>query len=410
VDALERIRKRVEAKRGDMIELQRTLTAVPALGPQNGGTGEWEKARALLSRLPALGFPTHEAYPSPDPSVPEGSRPNIVVTLPGRSSARTFWVMTHLDIVPPGEPSLWKSDPYTMVADGDRLIGRGVEDNQQGLVSSVFAAAALREEGLAPACTVKLLFVSDEETGSEHGIRFLLGATSLFGPADSALVPDGGSSDGAEIEIAEKSLLWLRFTTHGRQCHASVPHRGVNAFAAASHLVVRLGELSSVFGGEDTLFDPPVSTFTPTKKEANVPNVNTIPGEDVFYLDCRILPRVETDDVLAQIRRVVEGIQKEFGVTVDIQAVQRTSSPPTPRDAPVVGSLSRAIASIYGIEGRIVGIGGGTVGAFLRSRGIPTVVWARLEETAHMPNEYCLVSNMIGDCAVMAAVMWEGGG
>jgi succinyl-diaminopimelate desuccinylase len=153
-----------------------------------------------------------------------------------------------------------------------------------------------------------------------------------------------------------------------------------------------------------------VSTFTPTKKEANVPNVNTIPGEDVFYLDCRILPRVETDDVLAQIRRVVEGIQKEFGVTVDIQAVQRTSSPPTPRDAPVVGSLSRAIASIYGIEGRIVGIGGGTVGAFLRSRGIPTVVWARLEETAHMPNEYCLVSNMIGDCAVMAAVMWEGGG
>jgi len=45
------------------------------------------------------------------------------------------------------------------------------------------------------------------------------------------------------------------------------------------------------------------------------------------------------------------------------------------------------------------------VGAFLRKEGIPTVVWGRLEEAAHQPNEYCLVSNLMGDALVMALMM-----
>jgi len=76
--------------------------------------------------------------------VPKGERPNLVVTLPGRATDGAFWIMWHLDIVPPGESSVWQSDPYTLVVKGDRLIGRGVEDNQQGLVASVLPQPAFR--------------------------------------------------------------------------------------------------------------------------------------------------------------------------------------------------------------------------------------------------------------------------
>ena len=41
---------------------------------------------------------------------------------------------------------------------------------------------------------------------------------------------------------------------------------------------------------------PTARTLSPTKKEANVPNVNTIPGDDVFYVDMRILPCYPVDD------------------------------------------------------------------------------------------------------------------
>ncbi len=407
MDALERIRGKTLEKRGAMIELQKILTSIPALAPQSGGTGEWEKAQALIAMLPGLGFPEHRMIVSPDPRVPTGKRPNVMVTLPGRFEDRTLWIMTHLDVVPPGEGKLWESHPYTLVVNGDKLIGRGVEDNQQSLVASLFAASILRELDLHPLRTVRLLFVADEEVGSEHGIQFLLRQPGLFKSTDYALVPDGGSSDGAEIEIAEKSMLWLKFKTRGKQCHASVPQKGVNAFAAASHLAVRLSELKKTFGARDRLFDPPRSTFEPTKKEANVPNVNTIPGDDVFYLDCRVLPRYNLDSVMRKISSIARGVEKDFGVTIEVETVQRASSPPTPAEAPIVGALKHAIRGVYATEGRTVGIGGGTVGAFLRREGIQTVVWSRLAETAHMPNEYCLISNMLGDCAVMASLMLE---
>ena len=405
MDERETLRTRVEEKRDQIIEMQRDLTAVPALAPQNGGTGEWEKAQVVARWLSRLGLGTCESLPAPDPRVPKGERPNLLLTLPGRASDRSFWIMSHMDIVPPGELSLWDSDPYSLVVKGDRLIGRGVEDNQQGLVSSVIAALCVKEAGLLPSRTVRLLFVADEETGSDLGIQYLVKKPGLFRREDEALVPDGGSEDGTQIEIAEKSILWLRFRVRGKQCHASTPQKGINAFEAGSHLVVRFGALAERFASEDKLFDPPISTFTPTKKDANVPNINTLPGEDIFHLDCRILPRENLDEVMAEIRSICDGIQRDFAVGVDIQTIQRASSPPTPADAPIVSSLKRAIRAVYGVEGRTVGIGGGTVGAFLRKVGIPTVVWGKLGEAAHQPNEYCLLGNLMGDAVVMAHLM-----
>jgi succinyl-diaminopimelate desuccinylase len=108
---------------------------------------------------------------------------------------------------------------------------------------------------------------------------------------------------------------------------------------------------------------------------------------------------------MAEIRSICDGIQRDFAVGVDIQTVQRASSPPTPADAPIVSSLKRAIRVVYGVEGRTVGIGGGTVGAFLRKEGIPTVVWGKLGEAAHQPNEFCLLGNLMGDALVMAHLM-----
>jgi succinyl-diaminopimelate desuccinylase len=401
-----RLKQAIDAKRDLAVELQRELTALPALAPENDGTGEKEKAHKLAEWLVRLGLPEPLGVAAPDPRVPGGERPNLVVTLPGRTKDRSLWIMSHLDIVPPGEAKLWSSDPYRLVVDGDRLVGRGVEDNQQGLVASVLAAVALQELGLEPATTVRLLFVSDEETGSAHGVQHVLAAAPhLFTTADAALVPDHGAADGSEIEIAEKSILWLRFTTKGRQCHASTPEKGVNAFAAGSLLVVRLGELAGRYPAGDPLFDPPVSTFTPTKKEANVPNVNTLPGEDVFYLDSRILPHYDLDGVMAHIRTIADGVENEYGVTIAIETVQRASSPATPADAPLVTALGRAVTEVYGVKARTVGIGGGTVGAFLRRKGIATVVWSRLDGTAHQPDESCQLSNLLGDSLVMASLM-----
>ena len=68
-------------------------------------------------------------------------------------------------------------------------------------------------------------------------------------------------------------------------------------------------------------------------------------------------------------------------------------------------ALRDAVKAVYGVEARPGGIGGGTVAAFLRRAGIPAAVWARMEETMHGPDEFCLLSNLVGDAKVFAHLM-----
>jgi succinyl-diaminopimelate desuccinylase len=401
----QRIAKRIEGYEPDMVQLQFALTAIPALAPENGGDGEMEKAKFLVGYLRGLGFPQIERCDAPDGRVSAGIRPNLIARMPpGRRPDRTAWVMTHMDIVPPGEMKLWERDPYEAYVRDDRVYGRGTEDNQQDLVASLFAAKAFLDEGIVPESSIAVLLAADEETGSGYGLDFVLEThRDWFRRTDLIVVPDAGNEEGSMIEVAEKSVLWLRIQTSGKQCHASRPALGKNAFRAASHLLVRLDELCVNYPDRDPLYEPPESTFEPTKKDANVPNVNTIPGEDVFYLDCRILPVYSIDRVLATIRGMADDIEKKFDVSINLLPVQKSDAPaPTAHNAPVVLALKEAVRDVYGVAAQPKGIGGGTVAAYFRKHDYPAAVWSRDCHMAHQPNEYCLISNMVGNAKVYA--------
>ncbi len=399
-----RISKRIDGYKDEMIALQIGLTAIPALSPDNGGDGEWEKARYLADTLLRLGFGDIRELNAPDKRVSAGVRPNIIVKIPGRNMKQTLWILTHMDIVPPGEKSLWSHAPYKAYVQDGRIYGRGTEDNQQDMVASIFAAKAFMEEGILPEMSVGIALVSDEETASSYGLDYLLNSKrNPFRKTDMIVVPDAGNKRGNAIEVAEKSILWLQFKIIGKQCHASTPSLGRNAFLAASHLVVNLNGLHDVFDAADTLYRPQASTFQPTRKEANVPNINTIPGEDVFYMDCRVLPRYSLRTVIAEVKKRVKEVEKTFSVSIEVTPVQYVQAPTaTPQDSQVVRALSRAIKTVYKITASPVGVGAGTVAAYFRKKGYPVAVWSRTSETAHQPDEYCLIKNMVGDAKVFA--------
>ncbi len=406
--SFERIAARLDAYRDQMIDLQCRLAAIPAIAPSSGGEGEARKADLLVDYLKGIGISDIEVVKAPDPDAPSGFRPNILARVPGRRSDRTTWIMSHMDVVPEGDPALWRGDPFKPWVEDGKIFGRGVEDNQQDLVASIFAVKAILDEGLRPAFDVGLALVADEETGSDKGIGYVLEHAGVFKPHDLILVPDAGNEDGSMIEVAEKSILWLKVRTEGRSTHGSTPEKGVNAFRAASALVVRLRELYQRFPQSDPLFDPPISTFEPTKKERNVPNINTIPGDDVFYMDCRILPSIPLPEVDAAVAAMAAEVAAEYGVRIDVSDAQRApAAPPTAPDAPVAKALAAAVKAVYGLEAKPMGIGGGTVAALFRRAGIPAACWSKLDETLHGPNEYCVIANLIGDAKVFAHVMMQ---
>lgn len=403
------ILKKISGYKDYVIELQKGLVGIPAVDPGSDGTGELEKAKWLEKELRKLKFDKIERFDAPDKRAKGGVRPNIVARYRGTgktsSVTPTFWIMSHLDVVPPGERKLWKTDPFKLHIEGNKLYGRGTEDNHQGLVASILCLRGMMDAGYRAPFDIALLFAADEETGSDYGAIYLTKKhPGLFGKKDVFLVPDGGSPDASMVEIAEKSILWLKITTRGKQCHASTPAQGKNSFRAASELVVRLGDLHKKFNKIDKLFDPPISTFEPTKKEANVPNINTIPGDDVFYLDSRILPDYSLKALKAEVRKHADAIEKKHGVSISLETVQEgEAAPPTPKDADIVKAVIASIKEVYpGAKPKAMGIGGGTVAAVFRHLNLPAVVYSKQDETAHMPNEFCLLDNLIGDAKVFA--------
>jgi succinyl-diaminopimelate desuccinylase len=413
--------EKIDGLRQEMVKAQIKLTAIPAVGPKNGGEGEAKKAEAVKELLRDAGFEDVREFRAPDKTVPSGYRPNLWATVKGKKPNNRLVVMTHTDIVPPGAKDAWLTDPYVVAEKQGKLYGRGVEDNQQDLVASIFAIKALKLAGVKPEHDVAMLFAADEETSSEFGLAYLLKKEkNLFRKDDISLVPDGGSADGLDIEIAEKSIIWMKIITKGKMCHASMPANGVNAARASAHLISRLDVLLP------KIFSPATSTFEPTKREANVDCVNQLPGEDVSYLDCRVLPDYKVDDVVRFVQGEIKKVEKQFKVKITLDFAQKEqAAPATSENAPVVKMLKDAIVYVSAHAGgcackecvgpkrklakpvkpKVIGIGGGTCAALLRRIGIPSVVWAKLPSTCHTPNEWCNIDDMLFDAKVFAYMM-----
>jgi len=134
---IEAVSKEIERLKDEMVNTLMELIKVPAIGPDNGGEGEYDKAMKLLEIIKDWPFDKVERYDAPDPRAKNGVRPNILAYYYGEEGEKSsrLWILTHLDVVPPGDLSKWtETKPFEpMIKDG-KVYGRGSEDNGQSMV------------------------------------------------------------------------------------------------------------------------------------------------------------------------------------------------------------------------------------------------------------------------------------
>ena len=394
----------IEGLRSEMTRVLMELIRIPAIAPENNGEGESKKAEKLMQILKTLNLDKIERYDAEDERVPSRKRPNIVTYQHGEKLNERIWIITHLDVVPPGEESLWTfTKPFEPVIKEERVYGRGSEDNGQSMVASIFTVKALKTLGIKPKRTIALAFVADEEQGSTYGIQHLI-KQGLFRKDDLIIVPDSGNENGSFIEIAEKSALQLKIRTIGKQVHASTPNKGLNAHRIGMEYASILDKmLHEKYSLKDKYFDPPESTFEPTKKEKNVDAINIIPGEDIIHFDCRIMPNYNLEQILKDIHEFAEEFEVKTGARIKIEVLRKSVAPkPTDVSSKIVVKLKEAIEKVRRTKPKVGGIGGGTCAAFFRRIKVPAVVWSTIDELAHQPNEYAKIENLIDDAKVFA--------
>ncbi|NIR48769.1 M20/M25/M40 family metallo-hydrolase, partial [candidate division KSB1 bacterium] len=82
----------------------------------------------------------------------------------------SFGIYTHGDVVP-ADKAKWiledgtQLDPYQMQIIGDKIYGRGTEDDKGSIVAALFAMKAVQESGLEVKRDVRLIIETTEEIG-----------------------------------------------------------------------------------------------------------------------------------------------------------------------------------------------------------------------------------------------------
>ena len=148
----------------------------------------------------------------------------VVIGRSGRPGGRRLILSGHLDVVPPGDPATWASDPWGGEIRDGRMFGRGACDMKGGVAAILAAVRALGADGSLDELAGELMVVlvpSEEDGGQGTLAAIRAGATG-----DLAIIPEPSNLD---VVVAHAGAITFRLTVPGRAAHASQRREGVSA-------------------------------------------------------------------------------------------------------------------------------------------------------------------------------------
>ena len=315
-----------------------------------------------------------------------GAKANLFATI-GPGERAGIVLSGHTDVVPVDGQD-WSSEPFTCVARGDRLYGRGTAD-MKGFVAA--ALALVPEFQTMPlAAPVHLALSYDEEVGCK-GVPGLLDHVAGRLPA----APFGcvvGEPTAMRVANGHKGKAGYVCTVTGLASHSALNHLGVNAIEIAAEIITELRRLNEEFrtGGPFAGdFEPPHCTASTGVIEGGSA-LNIVPDHCRFEFEFRPLPGQDPAALFARIRDWAE----------------RTLLPAMRALSPAAGMEWRELMSYPGLGGtdgaaieevccRLTAteapakLAFGTEAGHFAARGIPTVVCGPGDiRVAHKPDEY----------------------
>ena len=193
-----------------------------------------------------------------------------------REDRPTLLLNAHIDTVKP--VASYTRNPYEPSLEDGTLYGLGSNDCGGGLVSLL---QVFRELSASERCPYNLVYLAsaEEEVSGKDGISRAL---PLLPHVDVAIV---GEPTGMQPVVAEKGLMVVDITAHGKSGHAA-RNEGVNAIYAA------LDDLCWI---RSHRFERVSRFLGPTKMQATVVNAGT--QHNVVPDECKIVVDVRTNEL-----------------------------------------------------------------------------------------------------------------
>ena len=440
------IRKYLESHKEEMIADLRELVAIPSVqGDAEDGMpfGKFpaQALATMLEKCKAAGFAVENVE-------------NYAGSADINSLEPELAILSHLDVVPVGEG--WTSLPFTLTADGDKLVGRGAIDDKGPAVAALYAAKAVKDLGIPLKKGVRLIFGTNEENGSadlayyrkkrklppmvftpdgeypvingekgmlrvyfstvwEHPWEIKAGTVINAVPSSceirSVSDPKKGcgvsiNSDGSTEPITE--ITESAEIINGVSAHASTPEKGNNAitkFLASGMMAVdETKALNLLFPHGETdgascglgFSDDISGKMTCVLSMLNTKNGRLHGGIDIrFPLDRK---KDEISDIIC-------GKLREAGF--DIDSCEGVEPHLTDENSDFVQSLLRVYERVTGDKGRCIAIGGGTYVHEIEGGVAFGAEFPNEDGRMHSPDEFITVENLLKNAEIMAEAIVE---
>lgn len=288
--------KFIEQMQSEIIEQTKNLIAIPSIEKEKDGDMPFgaevqASLEFVLNLCDSLGFKTKNVD-------------NYAGFAEIGEGEDLIGILVHLDVVPAGDLSKWKYPPYEPTIVDGKLYGRGTIDDKGPAIAAIYALKAILDTGKPLNKRVRIIFGTNEETGSKgieyylqheeipsvgftpdadfpviHGekgiILFTFEANFSKGPKDNGIevlkikgghrpnmVPDTAEAHLVENQpfqhivetyAKEKNIKiecteekdYVKVKVLGKSAHGSTPEEGVNAI---SHLMILLSLLDLQVG------------------------------------------------------------------------------------------------------------------------------------------------------------------
>jgi len=361
-----------------VLEIARALIAFPSVTPADAG------ALPYLARVLGAGGFSTEIVGFSSPGGP------TIENLYARfgSGAPNFVFAGHTDVVPAGDRSKWRFDPFAgAVADG-RLWGRGAADMKGGVAAAV--AAALRFVAAhPPRGSISFLITGDEEGPATDGtVKLLEWALAKGERFDHCILgePTSVAALGDTIKNGRRGSLTGRLRLIGRQGHVAYPHLAENPIRALAPVLSALQSPPLDAGTAD--FD--ASNLEIVSVDVGNPATNVIPGEVRLVFNTRFNDVWTPATLAAEIERRVTAVASgRFELTFDpTNAVSFL----TPR-GPFTDLVARAITDETGRRPRLSTSGGTSDARFIKN-ACPVVEAGLVGASMHGVDEHVEVADL----------------
>lgn len=315
-------------------------------------------------------------------------------------AAPHFCFAGHTDVVPPGDLSQWRSDPFAPTVENGKLYARGAADMKSSVAAMVtacerFIAKYPHHEG-----SISFLITSDEEGMAQDGTQAVLKILHERQEMPNwCLVGEASSTDtlGDTIKIGRRGSLTGELKIFGKQGHVAYPHLAKNpihhAFAPLQAIASQVWDKGTENFGPTTLQFANIHSGTGTN--------NVIPGTLEANFNLRFSPAITPEQIQQTVKQILQEHDCEYELKWRLSGKPFYTAPQSTLIQAVTSTISQTVGRIP-----LHSTSGGTSdGRFFAEYGVEVVEFGPNNATIHQVNECIAIEELVKLSLVYEAIL-----